>query len=104
MATGYGMDSRFDSRHEQEILILPTASRPVLHPHSSIQWALWVLSPVVKRPRLEADHLPPSNAKVKNGGAIHPLSYTFSWHTDKFTFIQSVPGGMCQTSGGCSLC
>jgi hypothetical protein len=30
-------------------------------------------SPEVKLPRLEADHSPPSDAKVENGGAISPL-------------------------------
>jgi hypothetical protein len=29
--------------------------------------------------RCEADHLPPSSAKVKNGGAIPPLSHMSSW-------------------------
>jgi hypothetical protein len=28
----------------------------------------------------------PSSAEVKNGGAIHPLPHTSSWHRDKFTF------------------
>jgi hypothetical protein len=28
----------------------------------------------------EADHPPPSSAEVKNGGAIHPLTHTSSWH------------------------
>jgi hypothetical protein len=34
----------------------------------------------VKLPAPEADHAPPSDVDVKNGGAIHPLSYTSSWH------------------------
>jgi hypothetical protein len=32
---------------------------------------------VNKRPGHEADHLPPSNVAVKNGGAIHPLTMRF---------------------------
>jgi hypothetical protein len=28
----------------------------------------------------EADHSPPSGAKVKNGGAVPPLPLTSSWH------------------------
>jgi hypothetical protein len=28
----------------------------------------------------EADHSPPSNVKVKNGGAILPLPHTPLWH------------------------
>jgi hypothetical protein len=35
--------------------------------------------PGVKRPWREADHLPPSNAEDKNGGAIPPLLHTSSW-------------------------
>jgi hypothetical protein len=34
----------------------------------------------LKRPAREADHSPPSVAKVKNGGAIPPLHHTYSWH------------------------
>jgi hypothetical protein len=30
----------------------------------------------VKRPGREADHSPPSNAEVKNGGAVPPLTGT----------------------------
>jgi hypothetical protein len=37
------------------------------------------LPPGVKRPWLEVDHLPPSSAKDKNGGAIPPLPNTSSW-------------------------
>jgi hypothetical protein len=33
----------------------------------------------VKRPLHEVDHSSPSNAEVKNGGAISPLPHTSSW-------------------------
>jgi hypothetical protein len=46
-----------------------------------IQWAPGVTSQGVKRLGHEADHLPPSSAKVKNGGAISPLSHMSSWHS-----------------------
>jgi hypothetical protein len=36
------------------------------------------LSLGVKRPVRETDHSPPTNAVVKNGGAIPPLRYTYS--------------------------
>jgi hypothetical protein len=40
------------------------------------------ISPGTKRTGHEADHLPPSNAKVKNGGAIAPLPpYVFVAYT-----------------------
>jgi hypothetical protein len=33
----------------------------------------------IERPGREADHLPPSSAEVKKGGAISPLPETSSW-------------------------
>jgi hypothetical protein len=42
-------------------------SRPVLRPaQPPIQWILKVLSSGVKRPGVEADHSPPTNAEIKN--------------------------------------
>jgi hypothetical protein len=38
-----------------------------------IQWVSGVLSLEIKQPGCEADHLPLSNAEVKNGGAIFLL-------------------------------
>jgi hypothetical protein len=35
----------------------------------------------INRPGREADHLPPSCAEVKNGGAIPPLPHISSWHS-----------------------
>ena len=34
---------------------------------------------------------------------VYTHKYTHT-HTHTHTYIQGVPGGMCQTSGGCSLC
>jgi hypothetical protein len=33
----------------------------------------------MKRPWPEADQSLPSNAEVKNGGAVHPLPHMWSW-------------------------
>jgi hypothetical protein len=33
----------------------------------------------IKRPENETDHRSPSNAEVKNGGAIPPLLQIYSW-------------------------
>jgi hypothetical protein len=68
LGNAYGLDDReFDSRKELEILHFTTASRPALGPtQPPIQWVSVTLSLVVKRPRREADHSPPSNAEVKN--------------------------------------
>jgi hypothetical protein len=58
-----------------------TTFRPALRPtQSSIQWVPGAHSPGIKWPGEEADHSPPSSAKVKNGGAIPPLPHTSSWH------------------------
>jgi hypothetical protein len=43
-----------------------------------IQWVSGPLSLGVKRQGCESDHSPPYSAKVKNGGAIPPLSHTSS--------------------------
>jgi hypothetical protein len=34
----------------------------------------------VKWPMGQPGHSPPSSAKFKNGGAIHPFPHTSSWH------------------------
>jgi hypothetical protein len=47
---------------------------------SNVRWVPGALSPAVKRQVREADHSPPSNAEVKNGGAISPLPHMFSYH------------------------
>jgi hypothetical protein len=40
------------------------------------------LSLGLKRQRPEADHSPPSNAEVKNDGAITPFPHMYSWSGD----------------------
>jgi hypothetical protein len=57
-----------------------------------IQWVPGAISLGIMRPGREADHSPPSNAEMKNGGAIPPLPHTYSWrdasfikHRDNFT-------------------
>jgi hypothetical protein len=54
-----------------------TASRQALGPiQPLVQWVAGFLSPGAKPPGREADNSPPSNAEVKNGGAIPPISHT----------------------------
>jgi hypothetical protein len=56
----------FDSQEGQEIFLLATASRPALRAtQPPIQWVLRVLSLGIKWTGYEADHTPPSSAKVK---------------------------------------
>jgi hypothetical protein len=51
-----------------------TASKLALGPiQSPIQWVSGAISPMIKRPELEADHSTPSNAEVKNDEALRPL-------------------------------
>jgi hypothetical protein len=71
---GYGMDgpglipgsARFFSSPQH-------ADRLWGPPSPPIKWVPGALSPGVKQQGHEADHSPPSNAEVKNGGAIPPL-------------------------------
>jgi hypothetical protein len=57
-----------------KIFVFSTASKPALEPTQPYdQWVPETISPGVKRPGREADHSPPSSAKVKNAGAIPPL-------------------------------
>jgi hypothetical protein len=64
------------SRYSDGLLTGERGSIPVMNkrffcsPHSSDQ--------EVKRPGCEADHTPPSSARVKNNGAVHPLPNTSS--------------------------
>jgi hypothetical protein len=63
----------FDSQQRQNVFLFVTASRPALWlMPSSIQREQGALSPGVMRPDCEADHSPPSNAELKNDGAISP--------------------------------
>jgi hypothetical protein len=65
---------RFSSRQGQwcEFVLFATASRPALTPvQLPIKWVARVLPQGVRRPELEADHIPSIFAEVKN-----VLSYT----------------------------
>jgi hypothetical protein len=45
------------------------------HP-TSYPMSTGALGPGVKRPKREADHSPPTSAKVKKTGSMHPLPHT----------------------------
>jgi hypothetical protein len=47
--------------------------------------------PGVRRPGRQADHSPPSNAEVKNGGAVLPHPYTPSWRCAKLSTGTTLP-------------
>jgi hypothetical protein len=58
---------RCSSPSRGEIFLFSMLSRLLLWPTQlPIQWVRGALSPEVKRPRHEADHLPPTSYKVKN--------------------------------------
>jgi hypothetical protein len=71
----------FDSRRGLGIFLLTTASRTALGPtQPPIQLVPGALSLGVKRPRREADHLPPSSAEVKECVELYlHSSNTPSW-------------------------
>ena len=57
----------FDSRQRQEIFVFSKTSKPALGPtHLPTQWVPGAISPGVKRPGRDVNHLPPSTAEVKN--------------------------------------
>jgi hypothetical protein len=70
----------FDSRQEHKIFLFSTAFRPALGPtQSPMQWVPGAVSLDVKRPRRDADNVPPSSAETKNGGfffycCLHPVA------------------------------
>jgi hypothetical protein len=61
----------FDFPQRQENFLFPRRPDRLWGPTQlSTQWVAENLSPRVKRPGREADHSPPSSAKVKNSEAI----------------------------------
>jgi hypothetical protein len=67
LATGWTAEgSQFESRYGQEFSLLHfVRTSSGAHPASYPMGTGRVLSPGVKRPRLEADHSPPTSAEVK---------------------------------------
>jgi hypothetical protein len=73
----YRTKTGFDSRQGQEIFLYPAQFLPAPGPtHPPIKWIAGPVFPGVKRSGREADHSPPSNAEVKNDGAIPQLPHT----------------------------
>jgi hypothetical protein len=61
-------------------VVYSTVHRPALGPtQPPILWVLGALSAGVKWQGCEGGHSPPSNAELKNSGAIPPLPHTSSW-------------------------
>jgi hypothetical protein len=83
IATGYGLRAGrpgFNSLQGQGIVLCYTASRPALRLiQPPIQWIPGAVSPGLKRPGREANHIPPPSAEVKNAGIIPPLRHTSLW-------------------------
>jgi hypothetical protein len=91
-------DQRFESWQRLGIFLFTMKSRLALEPTQlPIQWVPGALFLAVKRPESEADHLPPSTAKVKNSWSYSLLPNMPSWHgaqlkhRDKFTFTFMSP-------------
>jgi hypothetical protein len=96
IALDYGLDNwilGFDSQWGLGIFLFTTTSRTALGPtQPPIQWVPGALSLGVKRLGHEADHSPPSSAKVKNVWSYTstPQYFFMAWclvkHRDNFTF------------------
>jgi hypothetical protein len=77
---GYWLEIRGLILGRGMIFLCSTASKPALGSIPPlINWIPGILSPGVKRSGHEAEHSPPSSGEVKSGGAITPLSHTYSW-------------------------
>jgi hypothetical protein len=62
--------------------LFSTSFRPAMgSTQPPIQWVPEAVSPEIKRPGHEADHLPPTSAEVKKTWCIHPLPRTSSWRS-----------------------
>jgi hypothetical protein len=71
-------ESKFYTLQGHGSFLLSTASRPALeHPEPPIQSVSQTISQWVKWPGCEADHTPPSSAKVKNTWSYIPISPSF---------------------------
>jgi hypothetical protein len=71
----------FDSPPRQ-VFFSSTISWPALKPtQPPIRRVSGAISPGVKRPKREADHLPPSSLKVRNGGTTPSLPHVSSWRS-----------------------
>jgi hypothetical protein len=76
-ATGHRLDGRGSIPGRNKIFLFCTASRPALgSTQPPMQWVQEGLSLGVKWARHEADHSPPANAEVKNGGTVSLLLFT----------------------------
>jgi hypothetical protein len=80
LATGYRLDGRVRLPAVQDFSLLHSVQADSgTHPASfSLSGTI---SPGTNWQRREADHTPPSSAKVKNSGAIPPLPHMSSWHS-----------------------
>jgi hypothetical protein len=76
--TSDGLDSK-GSISDRGFFCFPQRPRRPQVPSCMPTRGTGILSPKVKRPGHEADHLPPSNAEVKKGGATSPFPYMPSW-------------------------
>jgi hypothetical protein len=87
-SVGVAKDYRFDGRgigvkvtDRCKVLQFSTVSRSILRStQPQIQHAKWAPSSGIKRRELEADHLPPSIAEIKQSGSILPVPKMFSLH------------------------
>jgi hypothetical protein len=70
----------FDFRQGQEFVFSITSRQALGPTHRPIRGHRGAVSPELKRQRHEVEHLPSSNAEVKNGVAISSLFYTSLWH------------------------
>jgi hypothetical protein len=79
---GYGLHNWGSIPDRVKIFIFFIEFRLALVPtQPPVQWVPGILSLGIKWLGCEADHSPPSTAKIKNGGVIPLLPHTSSCHS-----------------------
>jgi hypothetical protein len=78
--TGYGLDSWVPSAGERDFSLLQSIYTSSEAHRASYPMGTRGSFPRSRQTGHEADHSSPSNAKVKNGGAIPPLPHMYLQH------------------------
>jgi hypothetical protein len=94
-AAGWRVRVQFPTGARESSLLLSSQTGSGFPP----RWELFLGG--VKQPGHETDYSPPSNAELKNDGAIQPLTLKSSWHCAYLYLIPSQIYNCCVHDDGC---